>query len=83
MPKGRRRVVNRYKSYLDSRPARASRRSSTAILPHMLKLEQRVMLSNLPDLVVSAASAPPTAVVGNGQSIDVNWTVTNQGMPSP
>jgi hypothetical protein len=38
-----------------------------------------MMLSNLPDLVITAAGAPGSAIVGNGQVIPLSWTVTNQG----
>ncbi|HVX64219.1 MAG TPA: CARDB domain-containing protein, partial [Pirellulales bacterium] len=33
-----------------------------------------------PDLAVTAASAPAAAVVGNGDSISLSYTVTNQGI---
>src|SRR5262249_38127459 len=41
------------------------------------RLEDRLLLSNQPDLVVRAASAPPTALVGD--TLSVPFTVLNQG----
>ena len=46
------------------------------------ELETRTLLSNLPDLTVSSATAPSTAVV-DGQTIPIRWTVTNQGADIP
>lgn len=47
------------------------------------ELESRTLMSTLPDLIVGSASGAPTAVVGNGQSLTVNWSVTNQGGDIP
>ncbi len=48
--------------------------------PGIVELERRIMLDGaLPDLLVSAASAPASAVVGNGTTIPISFTVTNDG----
>ncbi len=38
-----------------------------------------VTIAPLPDLTVTNATAPASAVIGNGGSISVSWTVKNQG----
>ncbi|HVX64067.1 MAG TPA: CARDB domain-containing protein, partial [Pirellulales bacterium] len=42
-------------------------------------LEERAMLANQPDLAITAAAAPGTAVEGNAAKISITWTVKNQG----
>ena len=54
-------------------------RWNARLRPIFQELEPRTLLSGQPDLIISTATAPNSAVVGNGQTIDVNWTVTNQG----
>ena len=42
-------------------------------------LEQRVLLANQPDLLMTAAAAPAAAIEGNAEQISITWTVKNQG----
>ncbi|HVX09989.1 MAG TPA: CARDB domain-containing protein [Pirellulales bacterium] len=42
-------------------------------------LEARLMLANQPDLVITAATVPATAIEGNASQISISWTVKNQG----
>ena len=58
---------------------RASGRRTARLRPLLQELERRTLLSAQPDLVFKAATAPSNAVVGNGQNIDISWTVKNQG----
>jgi RHS repeat-associated protein len=72
-------VAGRFRTPPASRRTRQWRRTRAALLPRLVELERRVLLSNLPDLIASAAKAPGSAIVGNGKTIELDRTVTNQG----
>src|SRR5262249_1794524 len=47
--------------------------------PSIERLEERALLANQPDLLITAATAPNSAIEGNASQISISWTVKNQG----